>query len=255
MERPAAPADLRNVPRLLVTLVGAALLLSGCSTEEGRHAQELLGNAEQAQAALTSATFEGSMGVVADGEAFSLSFQGAVSQAGAAFTMQTTGLPQSEEMSMRFVVRGSRAWMNDGGGWESAPLPSGASGLTSSMGAQAFQELARYVKDVRVSEGQLIGGVPTTTIAGEIDTAGLLRAVTKLGPLSEATGGFSFDLEELGLEIGDIKAVLSIDERTQLLSSALVTLAIEAEGKTVKLELRYRLTSANEPVELPNPSG
>jgi hypothetical protein len=243
------------VTRLLATLVGAALLLSGCSTQEGQRAQELLRRAEQAQAALSSATFEGSIAVVADGEPFTMSFEGAVSKAGAAFTMKAAEGPNGTEMSMQFVARGGRAWINEGAGWESAPLPEGASALSGSMGAQAFQELARHVKDVRVAEGQTIAGVPTTTIAGEIDTAGMLRAMLKLGPLSEATGGFSFDLEELGVELGDIKAVLSIDERTQLLSSARVTLAVKAEGKTIALDVRYRLTSVNEPVELPSPSG
>ena len=47
-------------------------------------------------------------------------------------------------------------------------------GLSGSMGAGAFQSLARHVRDVRVAEHQQIGGKIVTTIAGEIDTAGLL---------------------------------------------------------------------------------
>jgi hypothetical protein len=96
------------------------------------------------------------------------------------------------------------------------------------------------------------------TIAGEIDTAGLLKAVTKLGALSGPGGekpAFAFDLDDLGLKIGDIKAVLSIDESTHLLSSALVTLNMDIQGKTLKLELRYRLTSSNQPVKFPAISG
>jgi hypothetical protein len=242
------------VTRLLATLVGGAVLLSGCSTQEGKRAQELLRRAELAQAALSSATFEGSVAVVADGEPFTMSFDGAFSKAGAAFAMKAAEGPGGAGLNMRFVARGGRAWIDDGSGWESTPLPNGASAMSGSMGAQAFQELARYVKDVRVAEGQIIAGVPTTTIAGEIDTAGMLRAMLKLGPLSDA-GGFSFDLEDLGVELGDIKAVLSIDERTHLLSSARVTLVLEAEGKTIALDVRYRLTSVNEPVELPSPRG
>ena len=51
----------------LVTALAAALLLAGCGTEEGLRAQELLQQAEAAQAQLRSSTFEGSLGVSADG--------------------------------------------------------------------------------------------------------------------------------------------------------------------------------------------
>ena len=33
----------------------------------------------------------------------------------------------------------------------------------------------------------------------------------------------------------------------------MITLGIEAQGKKLEFELRYRLTSANQPVELPSP--
>jgi hypothetical protein len=49
--------------------------------------------------------------------------------------------------------------------------------------------------------------------------------------------------------------VLTIDERTQLLDTAFVTFAISAEGKSIEVDLRYRLASANEPVQLPSPHG
>jgi len=144
------------------------------------------------------------------------------------------------------------------GHWASMPVPKELNGKSSSMGADAFQELARYVKDVRVAEHQQIGGKTVTTIAGEIDTAGMLQAFAKLGSLSGSgaeDGGFSFDLDDLGVKIGDIKAVLSIDESTHLLSTALVTLSMDVQGKKLALELRYRLTSSNQPVKLPSVSG
>ena len=64
-----ARADARTVIRLLAIVVGAAFLLSGCSSEEGTRAQELLQQAEQAQAKLDSATFEASVGFADGGEA------------------------------------------------------------------------------------------------------------------------------------------------------------------------------------------
>ncbi len=236
----------------LVTVLAAALLLAGCSTEEGLRAQELLQQAETAQAKLRSSTFEGSLGVSADGQTFKLAFNGATSKDGEWVSMRTSGIPGGADMAMQVLVRGGRAWMHTGKRWQSMPVPSGTSlraGSSGTVSAAAFQELARYVEDVRVTEHQLIGGKPVTTIAGEIDTAGMMQSFAKLGSLAE---DMSFDLSKLGLDIGDIRAVLTIDERTQLLASALVTFELKADGKSVKLDLRYRLASANKPVELPS---
>ena len=49
--------------------------------------------------------------------------------------------------------------------------------------------------------------------------------------------------------------MLTIDESTHLLSSALVTLSMDVQGKKLELELRYRLTSSNQPVKFPPVSG
>jgi hypothetical protein len=259
MQPSPARADAGTVIRLSAIIVAAALFLSGCSTEEGAHAQELLQQAEQAQAKLHSATFEANLGFVMDGKQVELTMEGMASNQGAAFSMRTTGIPEAAGKDFQVVVRGNRAWMSDSaGGWASMPVPKEMNGMSGSMGADAFQQLARYVRDVRVAEHQQIAGKPVTTIAGEIDTAGMLRAMTKLGSLSGAGGenaAFSFDLDDLGLKIGDISAVLSIDERTHLLDAALVTLGLEAQGKKLEFELRYRLTSSNQPVELPSVSG
>jgi hypothetical protein len=35
----------------------------------------------------------------------------------------------------------------------------------------------------------------------------------------------------------------------------LIRFGVEAQGEKMQFELRYRLTSANEPVELPSPTG
>ena len=56
----------------IATLAAAGLLLVGCSSEEGMRAQELLQQAETAQAQLRSSTFEGAIGIKTDGEAFKL---------------------------------------------------------------------------------------------------------------------------------------------------------------------------------------
>jgi hypothetical protein len=252
-------ADVRIVIRLLAIVAAAAFLLSGCSTEEGNRAQELLQQAEQAQAQLHSAAFEASVGFQMEGKQVDLALEGAASKEGAWLSLHATGIPEAAGKDFQMVVRGNRAWVSTTNGeWASMPVPKEMNGVSGSMGAGAFQELARYVRDVRVAEHQQIGGKPVTTIAGEIDTAGLIKAMTKLGSLSgpgSANPGFSFDLDDLGIKFGDIKAVLSIDETTHLLSTAFVTLGMEAQGKTLDFEIRYRLISSNQPVEFPSVTG
>jgi len=232
----------------LVTILAAAALLAGCSTEEGMRAQELLQRAETAQAQLESATFDGSVAVSADGQSFRMLFEGVTSKDGEWFSMRTQGAPDGD-VRMQVLVRGGRAWVDLDGRWQPTPVP-GAAHSGGTLSAAAFQQLARHVEDVRVTEHQLIGGKPVTTIAGEIDTEGMLEALLDLGSFAE---GFSLDVSELGIDIGDIHAVLTIHERTELLESAFVTLAMSAEATTIELELRYRLASVDQPVDLPQP--
>lgn len=241
----------------IVAILATGLLLAGCSSEEGLRAQELLQQAETAQAQLHSSTFEGAVAMTMEGEAFKLLFNGKTSGAGEWISIETAGVPNGADMQMQVLVRDGRAWVNADGRWQSTTLPTlgGSAGATRSdatLGAAAFQQLARHVQDVRVSEHQVIGGKPVTTIAGEIDTEGMLESLLDLGSSSFAEG-FSLDFSKLGIEIGDIRAVLTVDERTHLLDTASVTLAISAQGKRMQIELRYRLTSANEPVRLPSP--
>jgi hypothetical protein len=235
----------------IVTGLLALALLAGCSSEEGLRAQELLQQAEAAQAQLRSSTFDGSMAVSADGMRISLLFKGATSQAGEWFSLRTSGIPGGGDLAMQVLHKGGRVWMNMGSGWTSAPAGAAqaATGSSGTMSAEAFQQLARHVKDVRVTEHQVGGGKPVTPGAGEIDTQGLLEAATKLRDFAPQ----GFDLSDAGIDLGDIHAVLTIDERTRLLDTAFVTFSMSAEGKTVKVELRYRLASANEPVRLPTP--
>jgi hypothetical protein len=234
----------------LATALAATLLLAGCSTEEGMRAQALLQQAEAAQAGLRSSTFEGSVGVSADGRKVRMVFEGATSPEGEWFSLYTTGVPSGGDVAMQVVLRGGRAWLKSGSRWQSMPAPNRA-GSNGTLSAAAVQQLARSVKDVRVTEHQPIQGKPVTTIAGEIDTEGMIEAFAELGSFAERS---SFDLSKLGVEFGDIRAVLTIDERTRLLDTAFVTFAMSAEGRRVQIDLRYRLASANEPVELPSPS-
>lgn len=236
----------------LVTILGAALLLTGCSTEEGLRAQALLQQAEVAQQALESSTFEGEVSVTFGGQEMSMRFNGATSKDGEWVSLRSTGIPGGGDFSMQLLMRGGRTWTNLDGSWQSSTAPTEL-GPSGTMSAAAFQQLARYVKDVRVTEHQLVAGKLVTIIAGEIDTKGMIQAFTKLGTAAGDIEGLSLDFSKLGIDFGDIEAVLTIDERTQLLDSALVKFAIDADRERVEFELRYRLTSVNEPVQLPSP--
>lgn len=240
----------KMIARLLTTLA-AGLLLAGCNTEEGRRAQELLQQAEAAQAALTSSTFDGRMAISLDGMDMRMLFNGATSKDGEWFALRTSGVPMGADVAMEVLVRGKHAWTKSGGRWQSIPLPTGARS-SGTMSAAAFQQLASYVKAVRVTEHQLVAGKPVTTIAGEIDTEAMIEAAAAFGSLAQPD---TVDLSKLGLDIGDIHAVLTLDERTHLLDSAYITFAMSAEGKNAEIELRFRLTSANEPVKLPAAAG
>ena len=178
----------------LVTVLAAVALLAGCSSEEGLRAQELLQQSEAAQAKLSSSTFDGSLGVAAEGMNMRMNFNGATSKDGEWFSMRASGVPNGGDMEMQVLVRGGKAWLNADGRWHSAPVPSGATS-NGTLSAAAFQQLARYVKDVRVKEHQVIQGKNVTTIAGEIDTEGMVESFAKLGSLAE---GASLDLSKLG---------------------------------------------------------
>ena len=213
-----------------------------------------------AQAQLQSATFEANLGVVMDGKQVEVAIEGAASKQGAAFSVRTTGIPSAGK-DMQLVVRGDRAWTNGRQRhWTSMPVPKDAE-------RQERLDGRRRVPGARpLRQGRPRLRAPADRRQARDDHRRRDRhrrrcceAVTKLGSLSGASGdkagGFSLDLDDLGIKIGDIKAVLSIDERTHLLDAALITVAVEAQGETLELDLRYRLKSANQPVALPSPSG
>lgn len=240
---------------VLALLLPVALGLAACNSAEGRRAQDLLAEAQAAEANLRSATFDGAMSFTLSGRKVEILFDGGGSRRGQYVSMRSRGIPGSDG-DIRLVVRGDRAWFRMNGAWQSMPVPNelGNAAKSASLGSAAFQELAKYVKDVRVSEHKIVNGEPAAIIAGELDTAGLVRSIAKLASLSDLGAPNGFDLGNLDAELGDIRAVLTVSERTHLLTSALVQLTVEAAGERVELQLSYRLTSANRPVEIPAPS-
>ena len=81
--------------------------------------------------------------------------------------------------------------------------------------------------------------------------AGLVGAMSGLSGLGELGGGL--DVDDLRSQLGDVEAVLTIDRGTKLLTSAMVTLSIGSGDEAVDVRVAYRLTSSNEPVQIPSP--
>jgi hypothetical protein len=239
----------RLVP--LVTALAAAVALAGCSSAEGQRAQELLLQADAAQKQLTSSSFEGGVSFGLAGEQVELRFEGAGAKRRGYMSMRGSA-PGAGEVAVDVVVRGAEIWMAIDGDWQKLPAAAAPPVESPSLGPAAFAELARHVEDVRVTEDQVVDGRAVTIVAGEIDTAGLLASLAELGGLGDVAPA-GLDVDSAGSFVGDIEAVLTIDRQTQLLTSALVTLELKVPGETAELRLDYRLTSWNEPVEIPAP--
>jgi hypothetical protein len=232
--------------RRLSALGLAAVALSACSGEQGERAQQLLTRAQVAQARLQSAEFEARIAFTMDGKKFSLVMDGGGYFKGprkgdALLKMHTDGVPGTGAVNMQLVVRHGHATMSLNGHSFSAP----GTGVTTQQydWSSAVVDLARYVKKVKVREGRVVNGEPGVTVAGVLDTEALIKAGAKLNALTQGA-----DLGDFPGKIGDIHAAVFISTRTGLIRSAVLTMAMEAEGKKADVELTYRLKSTNKAV-------
>jgi hypothetical protein len=235
---------MRRIPALML----AAAALSACSGEQGERAQQLLTRAEAAQAKLRSATFDAKVTLTMDGRRFSLAIGGGGYLKGrragdALFSVRSAGVPGGQNFELHGVVRRGRLSMSMNG--QRFPFP--ATGTRTRRGqldwSGAMLELARYVKDVRVREGRVVNGERGATVTGVVDTRELLKAVSKLDAFTRAANFGGFDGK-----LSDIHAALFVAEGSGLIRSALVTMSIEAQGKSADIEIMYRLRSTNKRV-------
>jgi hypothetical protein len=237
--------------RRVAALALVVLPLLACSGEQGERAQQLLTRAQAAQARLTSATYEARMSVSMDGQRFGLVMDGGAYLKGPRagdqiLSLRADGIPGVGAMDMQMLVRGRVATMSLNGQRFSVPLP--ASTKEQYDWSSTMLDLARYVKQVKVREGRVVNGEPGATIAGVIDTEGLLKAVSKLEPFTQAAGPAAPDFGEIAEHLGDIRAAVFVAQGTGLIRSAVINLAVDAQGKKAQIEFTYRLNSSNKAV-------
>jgi hypothetical protein len=246
----------------LATLLLATVLLAGCvAGPDGQQAQQLLQEAQAANANVKSATYVATMAFSGEGQKFQLSMEGGAllkgKHAGDQFLrMRAEGLPSQLGMNangelMLMVKRGNRFTMTMGGRTQTLPAPRELSAQTQAWGSLASLDLVSCVKKVDVEEGRNLNGEPATRIAGTVDTACVVRSLVNLSGLGSAAGAGGIDTSKIGDKLGDVKATLFVSDRTKLLIGGLISLTADAQGQTMEIQFSYRLTSVNEPVRFP----
>jgi len=240
----------RQALRLLLP-ISAGFLLAACSGADAERASQLLATAQAAQAKLVSATYDARVVITQGDQSFTLFMNGGGylkgPRAGDQFmSMRADGLPVPMQFDLVSVNGHAVARIN--GTSQSFTMPSDA-GSEGSNWTGIVGDLARYVKSVDVRERTVVAGEAGTTVAGVIDTAGVVKAVAGLSTLSRATGTPSVD--ELAKHLGDTRVILFISSRTHLIRTAVVNVDVKADGKSTKLQLFYTLRTVNRPVAIP----
>jgi outer membrane lipoprotein-sorting protein len=234
-----------------LALAATAFVVSACSGADAGRAKELLSQANAAQAKVKSASYDVRVVVSAGAMRYSMLMSGGGyfkgPRAGDQFlTMRGEGLPVA--MNFRMVSKGGRAVVSMNGRTQSFPMP--AETARSQNWAAMVGDLTKHVKSVDVRENSVVAGQRGTTVAGTIDTAGLARAAAGMAMLSQSSGAAALD--ELTKNVGDMRVVLFIADRTRLIRSAAITMELKGSGQKAKFEMFYSLRGVNRPVAFPS---
>jgi hypothetical protein len=244
--------------RLALPLLAALALIPTACTGQGVQAQELLNEAQQANAKLSSESFSARLKVSGEGQSASLVISGGVYLKGehagdgvVNVTMEGLATPYT----MRIVENGQTGWI-ELNGQRIQTIPGSARRSSSSAGITdtlAHLDFERYVKDVTVSEHEVLNGESVTKVVGVLDTSAFIQDFGQ----DASSGSQQLPSQLQGLvptvakEFGDTRVVLFLSETSYLVESALVDLELHAQGKTVHMELDYGLTGVDKPIEIP----
>lgn len=221
----------------LLLLLAVAVVPAGCAGAEGRQAQELLDDAEEAFAALDTYELGGTMTMATPIGEVAVQMHVAVDQTAGAIlmTMRSDELPGVSGVSV--VGRPDGFWMRAGGGWQRMPMPDG---WTS--GAEQF-DILPLVKDVDVEEGHTVDGEPAVKITGI------------LAPESFQAGfmaGLPADVS-VDASFSDTRVVVYLAEAGRLPLRMLIDQSMEFDGEELTVSMDLALVGVNEPVKIPSP--
>ncbi len=143
---------------------------------------------------------------------------------------------------MTIVIRDNVLYVSAGGSWARVPAPVNGAAADPLAGF----DITRYVTDVRVEEGVMVGGEPMDRITGVIDTSGALDGL--FGTLGGAGGGLG-DVSDV---LGDIRAVLYVSQTTHLPMRTLVDMPMNVVGQKIVMHMDLVITGVNKPVSIPS---
>lgn len=231
--------------RWLLVLVVALPVMAGCSGADAGRAQSLLKQAQDAQATVSSESFRAHLTVAADGQSVDVALSGGGylkgKRAGDMIVdVKVTAPVALPYNTVRIAKVGRSAWMEMNGKRTDFPASAAMTTRSDTLGAL---DVTRYVKDVKVQGGQLLGGKPVTKIVGILDTTSLLQGITKFGNIAGGT-----PVPNLAGKVGDTRVVIFVDDATHLLVAALADLAFKSATGDVKMHLDLAISGVDRPV-------
>jgi hypothetical protein len=234
---------MRRLAILVVLAAASVLPLTGCVGPEGKQAQDILAQADQAMAQAESFRFAGRLTLETSVGDFTMVMRGAASKedgGASVVTLSSDDIPGFPEVTV--VTRGQDAWVKAGGSWQRAQVPAG-----QATGVDQF-DFVPYIKDVDVDGGQQVDGEPAVKITGVLDTAGLVNGF--VGQLGAVPGGALPDLSD---GLGDTRVALYVSETSHLPLRTLVDMSFERGGESAEMHFDFAITNVGEPVAIPHP--
>jgi hypothetical protein len=267
--------DPPNVKRNILGLaavfgaLGLALALAGCGGgSDAAKAKDVLARAQLAEKNVVSQSYLMQLSIADNANSATIAIQGGGYEKGPLagdqyFSINATGLPaeqgsSSTPLSVDFVKKGATVTVQVGGNRTTIPAEQATSQPSGQVASQlAGLDLARYVTSVQVKDGETLNGELVTKLVGVLDTAALVNGVGRLSSLSsnpDLPSDLVSTLQNLGSHLGSTRAVLYVSDRSGLVMSALIDLAIKPEpgaSGPLSLELSYARTGVNQPVAFP----